>query len=247
MVLLAALFATYTYCDVEPWAGSQLGTTNYNQEMVAIEQAKLDYEFAKNQSVHHPRKELLCVCFVGLDPNSTMVLHRNIKYTRRLCDWAVVLYGGTPGEVRSICNIANSTFQNVVLCEKAKESAVSEKLRKSIPKSVQYHTLLPVLPLYNRVLMLDEDISLRDLNLTTFLNVWDCAFPQRPLVVQPLIAENNQYIPYVNEKPWRAPQYRDVIASAAGYIEQQVPAMDSIFFEWYIKRVLIQVGSLISR
>lgn len=241
-VLLAVAFlATVTFGDVEPWAGSRLGTTNYTKELIAIDHGKRDYEHAKNQSLLHPRKELLCVCFVGLDPNATMILHRNIGYTNRQCDWAVVLYAGTPGEVKSICNVANSTFGNVVLCARAKESHVAEKLKKSIPKSVQYHTLLPVLPNYNRVFMLDEDIALNDLNFTTFLNIWDCAFPFRPLVVQPLIAESNQYIPYVNEKPWRTEAYRDVIASATGYIEQQVPAMDAVFFEWYVRRVLSQV------
>lgn len=237
------LYLPFMVCDVEPWAGSRLGTTDYNKEMIAIEQGKEDYEFAKNQSLLNPRKELLCVCFVGLDPNSTMLLHRNIGVAKSNCDWAVVLYAGTPGEVRSICNVANSTFGNVVACTRSKDSILSEKLRKSIPKSVQYQTLLPVLPRYNRLIMLDEDMFLRDLDFKVFLRIWDCAFPQRPLIVQPLIAENNQYIPYVNVLPWRTEVYKDVIASASGYIEQQIPAMDSIFFEWYVKRVLIQVSS----
>jgi len=87
---------------------------------------------------------------------------------------------------------------------------------------------------------MDEDISLEGFDSTIFMKIWSCAFKQRPLIVQPLVVESNQFLVYVNEKPWREAPWDDVDASRVGYIEQQVPLFDSIFFEWFVKRVLSQ-------
>lgn len=239
-----ALNAFLCFGEVEPWVGSKLGTTEYRGELAAIEQAKDDYLKSLNDTLYKPRKELLCVSFLGLAPNSTLIMMKNIQYTNSRCDWAFILYAGTKGERRAICDGLNTVFGNVVHCVRAIESYVSEKHKKSLPKSVQYQSLLPVLPGYNKVLMMDEDISVKDLNLDAFLNIWNCGFAYRPLVVQPLIAENNQYIPYVNAHPWRNHTRAGVLASTVGYVEQQVPAMDSMFFEWYVRRVLSQTKEL---
>ena len=125
-------------------------------------------------------------------------------------------------------------------CGRAEESFQAEKQKKSIPKSVLYQSLLTVLPKYHRVFLMDEDISLEGFKVKAFMHTWKCAFKPRPLIVQPLIAENNQYLVYVNEKPWMEEPYTQVIASTVGYIEQQVPLFDSLFFEWFVRRVLSQ-------
>lgn len=171
-----------------------------------------------------------------------MTLQGNIDHMDNQCEWAIIMYIGTPTEVESICKTANIT-QNVAYCGRSKESFVAEKLKKSIPKSVQYQTLLPFLPDYKRVFLLDEDISLKGFSTSNFMKTWDCAFERRPLIVQPLIIESNQYLEYVNLKPW-ATNYTDVIASNVGYVEQQVPAFDSVFFTWFVKRVLSQTHDI---
>lgn len=62
-------------------------------------------------------------------------------------------------------------------------------------------------------LYLDEDIGLHGFNPTLFLSTSKCAFTPRPLIVQPLIAESNQYLLFVNEKPWREGLWDQVVAS----------------------------------
>ncbi len=91
---------------------------------------------------------------------------------------------------------------------------------------------------------MDEDISLSGFNASQFLLYWACAFPASPLVVQPLIYESNQYINYLNLKSWRRGARNQIVASAVGLIEQQVPLFDAVFFEWFVKRVLAQTYNI---
>jgi len=241
--LVCSALAMKSANTVEPWVGSALGTLEYRNEVAAIELGKSDYVEALDHATEHPPKPLLCVSFLGLSPYSCMSLQGNIDHMDDKCDWAIVMYVGNEVEVAAICKTANVS-SNVVFCGRSRESLLAEKLQKSIPKSVQYQTLLPLLPQYERVLLLDEDISLKGFNLSKFMKTWDCSFEKRPLIVQPLIAESNQYLSYVNLKSWANDSRADVIASTVGYVEQQVPAFDSIFFTWFVKRVLSQTKDI---
>lgn len=245
-IFLLACLVVHPYVvtsNVEPWVGSKLGTTEYRHETAAIELAKTDYAQAIKNEAISPRKELLCVSFLGISPNSSLNLQANILIMNTHCDWAVIMYIGTEPEVASICKHANIS-SNLVHCGRSEESHTAERLKKSIPKSVQYQSLLPVLPRYKKVFLLDEDMSLQGFKVKEFLNIWNCAFNPQPLIVQPLIAENNQYLVFVNEKPWTEGIYKDVVASTVGYIEQQIPAFDAIFFEWFVRRVLSQTKDI---
>eukprot|EP01034_Spumella_vulgaris_P021585 gene21585-27623_t len=107
-------------------------------------------------------------------------------------------------------------------------------------RTVLYTDLLPFLSHYRRVFLMDEDISLAGFDIRHFTTTWDCAFhPQpAPLIVQPLIAESNQYIPFVNSNRWTQREFKNVTASAAGLVEQQVPLFDAQFFDWFVRHVL---------
>ena len=117
------------------------------------------------------------------------------------------------------------------------EDLILRKDRKAVPKSVLYSDLLPYLPNFKRVFLMDEDISLVGFDFVKTMDVWSCAFHPfaAPLVVQPLIAESNQYFSFVGIKAWTG---KGVVASASGIIEQQVPMFDAVFFEWFVKRCL---------
>ncbi len=239
-------FTTFSIVNsniVEPWAGSALGTLEYRGEVEVIDMAKIDYVDALDHMLEHPPKPLLCVSFLGLAPYSCMSLKGNIDHMGNKCDWAIVMYLGSETEVNQICKMANET-STVVQCGRSEESFVAEKAKKSIPKSVLYRSLLKILGNYERVLLLDEDISLKGFSIDAFIKTWDCAFERRPLVVQPLIAESNQYLEYVNQKPWLEANMSDVLASTVGYVEQQVPAFDAVFFKWFIRRVLSQTKEI---
>ena len=226
--------------------GSKLGGTDYNKEMIVIEKGKSDY--ATTRLMRMRRKNLLCVSFVGVNSTSlNPLVHENIQLLHPICDWALIFYNGGTTTIKNICNSIKgkhvhcrrspATMQDRFMPNATDNTRTSVKL--SVPKTVFYQELLPYLPRYRKVFLMDEDISLRGFNTTEFLLHWACAFPLPPLIVQPLIYESNQYINYLNLNSWRGRARSQIISSAVGLIEQQVPLFDVVFFEWFVKRVLI--------
>ena len=188
---------------------------------------------------------------------SALTLLGNVDNGDVVCDWAVVVYDGDASEV---CNplrlksnvvhcqlIPEKSFRGIGMFGYANGSSLpllvdkvtGRPRRPTIPKTILYTELVPLLKNYHRVILLDEDISLEGFATERFLRIWSCAFyPHVPLVVQPLIAENTQFLQYMNAKSWKKIGLKDVLASASGVVEQQVPAFDAIFFEWLVQHVL---------
>jgi hypothetical protein len=235
------------------WVNSTLLSTQYNMEREVIHLGITDYA-ATAAAPASARRELLCATFVLGAASSLMA---NIDNRDVACDWAIVVYDG---DASLVCNPLRLK-QSVVHCGLVPEAVydglgmygqvrngstptllvVDKKTgkprRPTIPKTILYTELLALLPKYKRVWLLDEDISLDGFDTSKFLRLWKCAFypDKAPLIVQPLIAENTQYLRYVNARAWTK---GGVIASGSGLVEQQCPAFDAVFFEWFLRRVL---------
>jgi hypothetical protein len=163
------------------------------------------------------------------------------------CDWAVIFYRGTDDEIATVCSHQNIS-RHIVHCKRNEYTKVvrttisqGEKIPLIVPKTVLYRDLLPLLPRYQRVFTLDDDVSLQGFNINKYMLHWDCALRPPPLITQPLVFESNQHISYLNLNSWKnvgGKDGRKVIASEVGFVEQQVPVFDSAFFDWYIRRVL---------
>ena len=232
MTFLVILFIEPT----NQWQGSKLGTTEYNQEMYVINQGIEDYKAAMNVN---NRNGVLCVTFIkGSLKQGVKTLNNNLVMTVNTCLWAVIIYQGTPAEVENICRPSPINLERLVHCQLSKYAIVSNSTKpQAVPKTILYTELLPYLKNFERVFLMDEDISIHGFNMAKYIKIWDCAFyPYRPLLTQPLIAESTQFFDFVNWKFWRN---RGYIASSVGLIEQQVPFFDSIFFEWFVRRVLV--------
>jgi hypothetical protein len=141
---------------------------------------------------------------------------------------------GNPGSPRNVSASASG---------RSGAGAAAPVRKRVVPKSVLYQELLPYLPSYKRVFLLDEDIHLEGFNYTRFSRTWDCAFPDPPLVVQPLIAESKQDYDFLNANSWIDKSRRNVLASGVGYVERQTPLLDSVFFEWLVSKVLSRTKS----
>lgn len=217
------------------WTGSKLGTRAYNMESVAIYEGKLDHaKFSPERYLR--RRKLLCVVFIRASLQPSINLLTNAIHMGDSCDWAVIIYAGHD---LSICKNEKLT-KKLIHCKHSSE--YQENSDKAIPKSVMYADLLPYLPKYQRVFLMDEDISLIGFDVNQFIKVWDCSFRNQPppLIVQPLIAESNQYFTFVGVNAWKD---STIMATASGIVEQQVPAFNSVFFEWFVKRVLARTKS----
>ena len=220
------------------WTGSKIGTTEYNKEIEVIETAKVDYSIGRKAESYLRRKLLLCVVFMR--PAAKDMVQKNIAHMSTGCEWAVVFYDGKDKDIETFCG--DITAGNIIHCKLAAQAFTNKNAsdisRRGIPKSVLYADLVPYLSGYQRIFLMDEDISLLDFNLNKFLKIWDCALRNQPppLIVQPVIAEPTQYFNFVLQQTWKD---TGVVATASGLVEQQVPFFDAIFFEWFVRRVLV--------
>ena len=168
------------------------------------------------------------------------------------CDWAIIMYNGTKSDIDKTCTDSRIA-KHLVHCQRSPATIEqryianihgNDTIKLSVPKTIFYHELLPYVRNYERVFLMDEDISLEGFNITTFMMHWQCSLQPLPLIVQPLVYESNQYINYLNLNSWKKGKRKDVVASAVGLVEQQVPFFDALFFEWFVRRVLSQTRDL---
>ena len=129
------------------------------------------------------------------------------------------------------------------------------------PKSLQFLSLLELLPRYQRIWLLDADISLGGFRPDRFLLVAQCAFETPPLVAQPLIAERTQSYKYLNADGWKSEQLAlekkrrggaaavatgkppPVLATASAFVEIQAPLLDAVFFEWFLRFLVLPLAA----
>lgn len=202
-----------------------------NFEMAVIQEGKLAYQEALKMQ---PNSSLLCVTFTNATKFESFPVASNILKMGKMCEWAIVIYDGSENDVNKLCSdVAIKPF--IVLCQRSVDSF---KRNISTPKSVLYHDLLPVLPRYKKVFLMDEDISLQSFDLTKLMETWACAFRREPLIVQPVVRKGRQAYQYFNENKWKEKNWADAVAAEVGYIEQQITLMDARFFHWYVKSVL---------
>jgi hypothetical protein len=230
-----------------------------NKEPFVLDKAR---EMMIHYNLSQPRYPLLITVFMNASSaRSVKIIKDNIVTVSRktspllsnsklnisstahsLLRFAIVFYGGNPNEIRIICDHPElSPF--IVHCKRAIVSY--SPLHSTIPKPLLYPEVLHVLPNFRKVMFLDEDISLTEFNYTSFMSIWDCAFAPNqppPLVVQALIRENTQFYDFVHYSSWKNDttevKRSNVIASAAGFIEQQIPAFDGFFLTWFIQYII---------
>jgi hypothetical protein len=266
-LLLLCSGLVYNVAAKRHWVGSKLGLgkDHHNEEAAALRLGIEDYERALNEVGYAQRKPLLCATFIRASLAQGINLVANMATLGSKCDWAVVVYAGEE-HAKKLCQQANIRSKSVLcglssgLLEKKNMLASNRSNRTlsssnstltiansgnsssasfSIPKSVLYFDLLPVLSGYKRLFLLDEDISLLDFDIDALFKSWDCSFPNQPppLIVQPLVDESTQFFNFVSVAAW---ENITCVSSAAGYVEQQVPLFDAQFFEWFVRRVLSQ-------
>ena len=126
-------------------------------ERVVIDQAIQDF----TESTKSTRNGLLCAVFIRPDNDREARVLENMVIMGNECEWAMLIYAGENITVSHFCT-ATQFPSKVIYCALVPESfsAASNGTTRVIPKSVLYQHLLPYLPKYKRIFMMDEDISL---------------------------------------------------------------------------------------
>jgi hypothetical protein len=153
-----------------------LGSANTNKEVEVIREGKKDHRNWNAQGrTALLRKELMCAVFIRPSVYVNQILTANIFLMDTKCDWAIIGYdkGDEFVTLKDICN-NKRLKKHLIHCEytqyytqepssSAPTNNTTESERdgkKAIPKTAMYEDLLPYLPSYKRVFMLDEDIFL---------------------------------------------------------------------------------------
>lgn len=245
-MIIFGLLLVFGWCLIASYGGPEPlpHTRKKNKEIVAIEAAK---EMREKHRLHTPTlasKPLLIATFMNASKlPSRVLLFNNIYRTYEQADFVVILYDGDHQAVTRFCNPKNihpPAFASVIHCRRATVSYSSR--HRFIPKPLLYTELLPYLPRYRKTMLLDEDISLSEFNINEFLAIWDCAFypSHPPMIVQGLLAEPTQYFPFVHYSEWQKHgNLTSVIASGTDFVEQQMPAFDSMFLFWFIEHAMV--------
>lgn len=200
-------------------------------------------------AVSNEIKPLLCATFIDLEKDvAVQNLIENIKYAQSSCNsWAAVSYKpNTPVLAEKALSI------NTELAEASVRSGTHfffifhmpwfyYKGQKHALKPALYFLLLPHLPYYKRVWLIDEDFSLQHFKFQEYFSYLNC--PSSPLklslVTQPLIRGHSD-LGYVQMDNWTS--YANVVAVPTGYVEQQVPIIDTKFFEWFVERIIVSIS-----
>lgn len=192
------------------------------------------------------RKPLLCTHFLIYTDALIEHVSRNIKSAEGWCtNWALIFFFGDEDKIREFKEQQKSViFAKLYRMNTAQQT---QSTRTFVPKPLMYQILKPLLGDYERVWMLDADISLQDFKFDDFFSVVRCL---GALVSQPLITGNSQSIPVLNRDFWDDefpkwpqgflfdPKRGRPIAVRYRYIEQQVPVFDAAFFAWFIDRAV---------
>ncbi|KAJ1408748.1 hypothetical protein B484DRAFT_196800 [Ochromonadaceae sp. CCMP2298] len=249
LLLFGAILAVFRAEVVDAAPSNYTRLTDPTHENLALQQGVQDLLTSHGQR----GQQLLCVTFIKVDNKALSTLTVNMQHMVQRCDWAVLFYGGPAADIDAFCSTAGRSA-SVIYCKRVPETVdrpvvditsgeKTVQLALDVPKSALYSVLLPFLPRYESVFLMDQDISLVGFDVAVFLATWRCAFHPHPppLVVQPLIVERTQYFPYVHLKAWRSGnKTRNAVAAGVGLVEQQVPFFNAQFFEWLVSRVLSQ-------
>jgi hypothetical protein len=232
-------------------------TPKYHLEMKVIEKAKRFFQQQLEQ--FDQRKYLLCTTFMDTSKaQSRNVLEDNVRKTSQYCDWAIIHYNTEEGacEMPFFNTLINTypivhcgypsflykqTFNDMIKKREYHHHGNLTLRSSFIPKPLLYYELLPMLPNYQYVFVMDEDISISSINLPAYLHIKDCSFypAQPPLITQNLIAEHTQYYNYLYYKNWRRDKnHRKILAIETFFIEQQAPVLHSLFFQFFIQYVI---------
>eukprot|EP01041_Mallomonas_annulata_P003812 gene3812-7585_t len=200
-----------------------------------------------------PFKSILCTVFVNSDTRSVLILQSNIAVMKSHCEWAVMVYKGRKNIEVNLTALTTKHGSRLALYDMKTTNIISVNSKvityKSlnfthIPKPLFFPSLLPLLPQYQFVWLLDEDISFRGFDVESYLHIVTCVnHPRRPpMVSQPLIKENTQVFEDFNSRAWKG---IDAIAVPSPYIEQQTPLLDATFFDWYIRYVVMPMRRVV--
>jgi len=206
-----------------------------------------DTSHLKNSTdrTHRSPGRLLCVKFIDIELEKAYIsLKDNMRDANSRCNsWALISYKPTTPNMTARVMSINDELTEVAYNSRTQffyifhSNATYADGQTSSLKTLLYEKLLPYLSQYKRVWLLDEDFNLKNFNFDYFRYL-DCESSPlaHTMVSQPLI-NGSTYFGYLRMANWT--MHPEVVAVPTMYVEQQAPVLDSRFFSWFIRKVVI--------
>lgn len=205
-----------------------------------------------NVKINKRKIPLLCATFLNTSLPQTQYLFSNIEIMREYCDWAVIIYDDSTVPATQLCSnhtilpyIVHCKLAAVLGSKKVHVTSINNQELVSIPKAILYRELFPILPYYEEVFLLDDDVSLAggmfdpEKFLHTYRTVFGLDGP--PLIAQPLLLDTPVIHDFLNYDHWQSSnsstnsssiKNSNAIAAQVQLLEPLANIVQSAFFEW---------------
>lgn len=191
------------------------------------------------------RKSLICAVFIDISCDKVMsILKHNIRHAQGNCSaWALVPY--TPISVTLHKNMVTHTdhLSNIAIACKTEifyilhDNSTYYEQQGTLTKLDLLKLLLPYLPHYHRVWILDEDISIQQINFNEYFGYLDCqSGPLKNTLISQALVEGPTSYGYLQRESWA--DHLDYAAAPSLLIEDQSTVLDTNFLIWYISNVI---------
>ena len=114
------------------------------------------------------------------------------------------------------------------------------------PKPILYLQLLALVDDYERIWLIDEDISLNNINIDRMISAFKKSFSSsgsvHPLITQPLLSneDTKEYFKERFSSTWK--EYLDEDSFAmVDFVEIMAPIFDSQYLKWLIQNVIVDI------
>ena len=198
-------------------------------------------------------RTMLCVVFMRFsDEWAIEYLKSNIGYAGDYCtSWALMPYlPVTPAMTTMIESFNQSLLDHAALHHTKvmyllDNSQIDPQKQGVLHKGCLYTHLLPYLPSYNRVWLLDEDFTLEGFNFMEYFGYWD--YPggllQHTMITQGLVRGRIDHVFLSYTFPLWASQRTNssthLVAFPTNFIEVQAPILDAAYFKWFLINIQI--------
>ena len=229
----------------------------------ALSHGKADLE----EWLHHgkPKRKHLCATFVSTNQTAFQTTIANARTLK--CNWAVIFYQISNMTLKNSLCSQLSTVAKVIHCEGAmvlyntsayqslhltpsqiQDYSALQRFRMKpnvavLPKQTMYLDLLPFLPRYHKVLLLDSDMQFSYFDFPLAMQIWQCSFRNPPLIVHAGVVGKTLCLEaksrwWKRNNNWTTDSEAFLFAVQVPFIEQQAPFIHAGFFNWLLKSVV---------
>jgi len=228
-----------------------VGHVTENLPELDVEVASKDAASLVYNTSEDNRRQLLIAVFIKADNAHKHLLFKNFNHSLTCMDrpsWALISYGGYETVLDEMCSHGRSLGLELVRCKLTRNitSLISKFVKNvppsagnTIPKPLMFFELLDQVQNFKKIWLLDADIDITNVNLDEFQLFLKTEITDEvtPYVSQPTIRGRTAYQFLKHENIYGT--HSDQFMLTSTFVEQMCPIIDSVFFAWFIRNLIV--------